>query len=92
MGEFWDLLELDLPFWARFGRLDLHECGRALGGVRESSGRGVGVGELWSGSGRAVAWEWDARLTRSTDDGSADSYNEICYMCPHVLSLIETHT
>ena len=64
-SEVWGLWELYLS-------RDLH-CGRALGGVRESSGRGVGVGELWNGSGRAAGWEWNARLTRSTSDGSADS-------------------
>ena len=43
---------------------ELWERGGCLGGVRESSGRGVGVGELWNGSGRAVGWEWNARSTR----------------------------
>ena len=35
-------------------------------------GKSIGVGELWNESGRAVGWEWNARLTRSTADGSAD--------------------
>ena len=81
LGELWELRGCGRGLWE-----SSRSCGRALGEVWELSGRGVGVGEWWEGvgrsgelwndSGRAVGWEWNARLTRSTADGSADGGKE----------------